>query len=152
MSSAWRKSDDYPTWQKGRGIYTQTVTGACEDGKYVRRYNKNGSIFGIDYVVKKDLYEEGLFGFVALEDGANEGTQNFVGERSTNKERFDNCFNYAINREENLPNGAEELPIGTEEVLTEDNYRPPRTPTSLPIIPMLMGVVIVIGIILFFIK
>jgi hypothetical protein len=153
--SGWVKSDKYPTWRKGSGIYTQTVTGACDNRKFVRQYNKIGSIFGINYVTKKDQYEEGLFGFVPLEDGADVGTWNFLGERSTNKDRFDGCFEYAtrVNAVAELDESDYgKLPVGTQEVLTEDNYRPPRTSTSLPIIPMLMGVVIVIAIIFFFIK
>ncbi len=153
--SDWRKSDQYPTWRKGRGIYTQTVTGACDNGKYVREYNKIGNIFGINYVTKKDQYEEGLFGFVPLEEGADVGTWNFVGERGTNKDRFDRCFEHAtrVNAVAELDESEySKLPIGTEEVVTEDNYRPPRTSTSLPIIPLVTGVVILIAIIMFFRK
>jgi len=43
-------------------------------------------------------------------------------------------------------------PTGTEEIVDNDNYRPPRESTSLPIIPVVMGVIIVIAIIMFFRK
>ena len=152
--SGWAKSDQYPTWRKGRGIYTETVTGACDNGKYVREYNKIGSIFGINFVSKKDQYEEGLFGFVPLEEGADVGTWNFVGENSTNRERFDDCLNYAIERDNNLTDYDffDEVSKGEGSSETEDKYRPPRVSTSLPIIPMVMGVVVLIAIIMFFRK
>ena len=114
-------------WNSGKGISRDSVVGACSlpsEQTHVRKYNKLGNIFGINFVAKKDQYELGRF-------SSQSGYFDFYRKGNANKETFEKCYNDAI-EQRYTPSESEESGGGSGGGL-EENYRTPTSGKDFPI-------------------
>ena len=136
----WRKSDIYPQWDTGSGVYREVVVGRCANGDYAR-YSK-GRPFG-----HKKYYDRGSFG---LHETAVAGEYNhrYIRSEDTNKAYYDDCFNYALGIQ-NQPDFDGKLDVNEDSGSNQSDggNRGQRASTNVPIILIVSAIIALITII-----
>lgn len=131
------ESDSGVEWNSGKGISRDSVVGSCYmplEQSHVRKYNKLGSFFGVNFVAKKDQYEIGRFG--------NEGGYwAFNRKGDTNKAAFDKCYKQAIEQRYTSSESGESGESGDGSGWgLEENYRTPTSGRDFPLEFIIGGV------------
>jgi len=141
----WRKSDIYPQFDTGNGVYREVVVGKCSDGYYSRHWT--GRPYG-----HKQYYDRGNFGlWETIVDGVY--TTNYSKVRDSNLAEHSECFDYAyqIQQIKDSQTNTGKLDIGLTGSNENGGGRGQRASTDIPI-PLIMSALIGISTIIYWLK